>query len=178
MLLPCPQLRSCPAWPSAEPRGPSLRTALSASPSAAPVSSLHRWETSRTQIKNNRQSGLEGRTWKKKASRTCFLSRRAAVCSHLQAHLQLLLQSPDLVSQQVFAAASLCGFRKEVLTVSEWRADQNVVLCGAEFMSPPPVACLLVHEIEPLTSARLKTQPVCANLELKSSMPNNLRLIL
>lgn len=34
-------------------------------------------------------------------------------CSYLQADLQLRLQSLDLVSQQVFAAASLCGLERK-----------------------------------------------------------------
>lgn len=50
----------------------------------------------------------------------CFFTTSCR--SYLQADLQLRLQSLDLVSQQVFTAASLCGFRKEM-------TDYHAVTC-------------------------------------------------
>lgn len=170
MSLPCWRPRFCPAWPSAEPQGPSPHTAPSASPSGTPVSSLHLSETSRKQSKKNRRPGLEAGV---KRRNHLFLERRR--CRLLSPAGTLAAAPPELWS--CFSAGLHCSetvwVRKEVPDCdAETHKTKIKALCSNLYHHLLSL-CSLVHEGERLTSARLEKHPACADMELKSGIPDN-----
>lgn len=170
MSLPCWLPRFCPAWPSAEPQGPSPHTAPFASPSGTPVSSLHLSETSRKQSKKNRRPGLEAGV---KRCNHLFLERRR--CCLLSPAGTLAAAPPELWS--CFSAGLHCSetvwVRKEVPDCdAETHKTKIKALCSNLYHHLLSL-CSLVHEGERLTSARLGKHPACADMELKSSIPDN-----
>lgn len=170
MLLPCWRPRFCPPWPSVEPQGLSPHTAPSASPSETPVSSLHLLETSRKHSKKNRRPGLEAGV---KRLNHLFLERR--LCCLLSPAGTLAAAPPEPWS--CFSAGLHCSktvwVRKEVLYCDAATHKTKIKALCSNLYRHLLSLCSLVHKGERLTSSRLEKPPACADMELKSSMPDN-----